>query len=94
MVDLQGSISTGIVLMGKCMELIDPAIHCVDLTRFGRTNLGTQGMGSFFSRVHEICHRMGLTVGGRIGAARRASDWWWDVAVDYEHVGEEEENEG
>ncbi|KAI1695649.1 alpha-kinase family domain-containing protein [Ditylenchus destructor] len=60
-VDLQGVISTdesGV----KTLELTDPAIHCTDLTRFGRTNLGLDGMKTFFGRhvCNKFCRAMEL----------------------------------
>ncbi|KAI1707811.1 alpha-kinase family domain-containing protein [Ditylenchus destructor] len=60
-VDLQGVISTdesGV----KTLELTDPAIHCTDLTRFGRTNLGSEGMKTFFGRhvCNKFCQAMEL----------------------------------
>ncbi|KAI1694505.1 alpha-kinase family domain-containing protein [Ditylenchus destructor] len=60
-VDLQGVISTdenGV----KTLELTDPAIHCTDLTRFGRTNLGLEGMKTFFGRhvCNKFCRAMEL----------------------------------
>jgi hypothetical protein len=60
-VDLQGIISGTIV---RTIELTDPAIHCIDLLRYGRTNLGDQGMASFFGRHQctEVCKQMGLSM--------------------------------
>ena len=60
-VDLQGVIS----IDGenrKCIELTDPAIHCIDSFRFARTNLGEDGMKLFFSNhiCNEICHKINL----------------------------------
>jgi hypothetical protein len=60
-VDLQGIINkteseeTRIVLT-------DPAIHCVDPTRFGNMNLGTKGMQNFFKRhtCNKFCAGLGL----------------------------------
>lgn len=42
--------------------LTDPAVHCGKVTRFGKTNLGREGMYNFF-RTHycnSICKAMGL----------------------------------
>lgn len=62
-VDLQGVISTNSE-GHKSIELTDPAIHCTELTRFGRTNLGKRGMRCFFRRhiCNEICQKMGLAI--------------------------------
>ncbi|KAI1704629.1 alpha-kinase family domain-containing protein [Ditylenchus destructor] len=53
-VDLQGIISTD-ERGRKTLELTDPAIHCKDLTRFGGTSLGLDGMKSFFNR--HVCNK-------------------------------------
>uniref|UniRef100_A0AC34EZU3 Alpha-type protein kinase domain-containing protein n=1 Tax=Panagrolaimus sp. ES5 TaxID=591445 RepID=A0AC34EZU3_9BILA len=50
-VDLQGIISKTPQGTSNAV-LTDPAIHCVDETRFGRMNLGKDGMNIFFKR-HE-----------------------------------------
>lgn len=62
-VDLQGVIMTDTKGRKRIM-LTDPAIHCTDLLRFGRTNLGEEGMKAFFSRhvCNEICQKLGLIV--------------------------------
>jgi hypothetical protein len=65
-VDLQGIIyaeKIGI-LTQHSIELTDPAIHSTDLTRFGRINLGSEGMKGFFSRheCNDVCQKMGLVV--------------------------------
>ena len=60
-VDLQGIVSHGIDGEPEIV-LTDPAIHCYDRTRFGRTNLGIDGMRQFF-RSHvcnEFCRGLGL----------------------------------
>ncbi|KAI1708056.1 alpha-kinase family domain-containing protein [Ditylenchus destructor] len=60
-VDLQGIKSTD--ENGRTiLELTDPAIHCTDLTRFGRTNMGPEGMKIFFARhkCNKFCHGMEL----------------------------------
>ena len=61
-VDLQGVISVDGAGQ-KIIKLTDPAIHCTDSLRFGRTNLGVDGMKSFFTKhvCNQICKRMGLT---------------------------------
>lgn len=51
-VDLQGIISKAISTGEPTVFLTDPAIHCKDRTRFGRTNLGERGFKEFFS-THE-----------------------------------------
>ncbi|KAI1699972.1 alpha-kinase family domain-containing protein [Ditylenchus destructor] len=53
-VDLQGISSTD-ESGRKTLELTDPAIHCIDLTRFGKTNFGFEGMKTFFGR--HVCNR-------------------------------------
>ena len=50
-VDLQGIIQQSPDDQPSAI-LTDPAIHCVDETRFDRMNLGKQGMDIFFER-HE-----------------------------------------
>ncbi|KAI1699718.1 alpha-kinase family domain-containing protein [Ditylenchus destructor] len=60
-VDLQGIKSTD--ENGRTtLELTDPAIHCTDLTRFGRTNMGPEGMKIFFARhkCNKFCQGMEL----------------------------------
>ena len=55
-VDLQGKKSNSTFL------LTDPVIHCKDLIRFGRTNLGPTGVSKFF-KTHtcsHVCKAMGL----------------------------------
>ena len=56
-VDLQG-VKNG----GWIFRLTDPVIHCKDVTRFGRTNLGEKGMERFFTthKCNEICSLMDL----------------------------------
>ena len=57
-VDLQG-----IDLGDKDTYLLtDPCIHSTDLTRFGRTNLGKQGMNRFFQThiCNLVCHALQL----------------------------------
>ncbi|CAG8604499.1 10211_t:CDS:1 [Paraglomus occultum] len=44
--------------------LTDPAIHCVDPLRFGKTNLGSRGISECFLANHQcnyICERLGLS---------------------------------
>ena len=60
-VDLQGILGHG--EDGKrTLELTDPAIHCTDVTRFGRTNLGVEGMQVFLNRhrCNDFCKKLGL----------------------------------
>ena len=42
--------------------LTDPVIHCEDVTRFGKTNLGSAGMDRFFMThsCNAVCHDMAL----------------------------------
>lgn len=60
-VDLQGIVSSGIG-GERTLLLTDPAIHCKDIMRFGRTNLGPVGMQVFFERhrCNEFCKKLGL----------------------------------
>ena len=55
-VDLQGMKS------GSTFLLTDPVIHCKDLLRFGRTNLGPTGVSKFFKThvCNQVCKAMGL----------------------------------
>ncbi|KAI1696084.1 alpha-kinase family domain-containing protein [Ditylenchus destructor] len=60
-VDLQGIKSTD--ENGRTtLELTDPAIHCTDVLRFGRTNLSKEGMERFFARhkCNKFCQGMEL----------------------------------
>ncbi|PAA66394.1 hypothetical protein BOX15_Mlig014772g1 [Macrostomum lignano] len=61
-VDLQGKICTdGTGGRGKIL-MTDPAIHCLDTTRYAPLNLGMPGMQAFFA-AHEcnrLCGRLGL----------------------------------
>mmetsp|Transcript_26853 Transcript_26853/g.29279 ORF Transcript_26853/g.29279 Transcript_26853/m.29279 type:complete len:670 (-) Transcript_26853:21-2030(-) len=43
--------------------LTDPAVHFVDVTRFGGTNMGRPGMGKFFEthKCNEFCQALKLT---------------------------------
>jgi len=54
--DLQGVQENGTYV------LTDPAMHCVDVLRFGTTNLGTDGMKKFFKthRCNDVCRKLGL----------------------------------
>jgi len=49
------------------MLLTDPAIHCPGETRFGKTNMGQEGVEAFFKvhRCNRICRHLGLALGGR-----------------------------
>ena len=62
-VDLQGVIHTD-AEGHKSIVLTDPAIHCKDSLRFGKTNFGEKGMKAFFDRhdCNEICRKLGLVV--------------------------------
>jgi hypothetical protein len=44
--------------------LTDPAVHCPELVKFGRTNLGIKGNQKFFEShvCNEYCLAMGLAV--------------------------------
>ena len=56
-VDIQG------ILCGNTFTLTDPAIHCTsDKRRFGDTNMGEQGINSFFvsHSCNTLCSKMGL----------------------------------
>lgn len=61
-VDLQGMIINGATSAARTIELTDPAIHCTELLRYGRTNLSEKGMAGFFSRHQctQVCKKMGL----------------------------------
>ncbi|CAG8758180.1 16962_t:CDS:1, partial [Racocetra persica] len=55
--DLQG------VSLNKEFLLTDPAIHCIDILRFGETNFGKKGIEKFFLKKHEcnmICEGLNL----------------------------------
>eukprot|EP00117_Sycon_ciliatum_P007679 scpid41867/ scgid10685/ Alpha-protein kinase vwkA; von Willebrand factor A alpha-kinase len=57
-VDLQGSVHNGVTY------LTDPAIHCTDAKRFGKTtNYGVQGMRMFFAghECNRVCRSLNLT---------------------------------
>jgi elongation factor 2 kinase len=56
-VDIQG------VQSGNTFTLTDPAIHCTsDKRRFGDTNMGEQGIKSFFMShsCNTLCNKLGL----------------------------------
>jgi len=44
--------------------LTDPAVHCKDLSRFGDTNLGLNGIRRFFDthKCNDVCRALGLPV--------------------------------
>lgn len=46
--------------------LSDPAIHCTDVLRFSRTNLGEQGFGLFFGshKCNDVCRALRLPAPG------------------------------
>jgi len=44
--------------------LTDPAIHCIDSLRFGRTNFGEKGIKRCFlenHRCNDVCKKLGLS---------------------------------
>ena len=52
----------GVELASKFL-LTDPAIHCTDRLRFGRTNLGKRGIEKYFLARHKcnnVCEKLGL----------------------------------
>jgi len=66
--DLQGVELTNEFL------LTDPAIHCVDLLRFGKTNLGERGIEECFFASHtcnDICKKLRLGKSPRFSTMRR-----------------------
>ena len=64
-VDLQGIIQRSPDGQSAAV-LTDPAIHCVDETRFGRMNLGKEGMDIFFKRheCNKYCDALKLSPNG------------------------------
>ncbi|CAI4220892.1 unnamed protein product [Auanema sp. JU1783] len=62
-VDLQGIVTTDEKGQKKVI-LTDPAIHCVDNTRFGPMNHGAGGMRNFFKRhiCNSFCKSLGLVM--------------------------------
>jgi len=59
-VDCQGGYDP----KAESFMLTDPAIHCRDLSRFGETNIGTNGLNRFFAthQCNKYCTAMGLMV--------------------------------
>jgi hypothetical protein len=57
-VDMQGGHSA----INSCFMLTDPAIHFVDVTHFGGTNMGRPGMAKFFEThsCNEYCQYLRL----------------------------------
>ena len=56
--------------------LSDPAIHCTDVLRFSRTNLGEEGFRLFFNshKCNDVCRALRLPVpGGTTSAGTRLS---------------------
>jgi len=54
--------------------LTDPAIHCIDPLRFGKTNLGERGINECFLANHtcnDICKRLRLGKAPRFSTVRR-----------------------
>jgi hypothetical protein len=60
--------------------LCDPAIHCTDVMRFTRTNLGQEGFKLFFDthKCNDVCKHLGLAVGtaGRTISGTRVDKYW------------------
>ncbi|GMR43981.1 hypothetical protein PMAYCL1PPCAC_14176 [Pristionchus mayeri] len=62
-VDLEGVVPQSIGSEGsKGVLLTDPAIHCTDLTRYGKLNHGPGGMKKFFDHhvCNQFCKKLGL----------------------------------
>ena len=61
-VDCQGAFDAG----SRTFNLTDPAVHCTDMTRFDRTNLGGEGMRRFFSthKCNDHCRTLGISSTG------------------------------
>lgn len=59
-VDLEGVIASIDGKMG--VLLTDPAIHCADITRYGRMNHGPDGMKNFFvyHECNQFCKALGI----------------------------------
>ncbi|KAG0564826.1 hypothetical protein KC19_8G143000 [Ceratodon purpureus] len=60
--------------------LCDPAIHCTDVLRFTRTNLGSEGFKLFFDthKCNDVCEKLGLAVGraGRTLSGTQVGSYW------------------
>ena len=60
--------------------LCDPAIHCTDVMRFTRTNLGAEGFKLFFDthKCNDVCQKLGLAVGsaGRTLSGTKVGTYW------------------
>jgi hypothetical protein len=61
-------------------RLCDPAIHCTDVMRFTRTNLGVEGFKLFFDthKCNDVCKHLGLAVGtaGRTISGTHVGKYW------------------
>jgi hypothetical protein len=61
-------------------RLCDPAIHCTDVMRFTRTNLGAEGFKLFFDthKCNDVCKHLGLAVGtaGRTMSGTHVGKYW------------------
>jgi hypothetical protein len=61
-------------------RLCDPAIHCTDVMRFTRTNLGLEGFKLFFDthKCNDVCKHLGLAVGtaGRTISGTHVGKYW------------------
>ncbi|KAG0555935.1 hypothetical protein KC19_11G014000 [Ceratodon purpureus] len=61
-------------------NLCDPAIHCTDVLRFTRTNLGAEGFKLFFDthKCNDVCEKLGLAVGtaGRTLSGTKVGTYW------------------
>lgn len=59
-VDCQGGFDAA----SNRFVLTDPAVHCSDLSRFGNTNLGPNGIRHFFQnhKCNGVCRAMGLSM--------------------------------
>jgi hypothetical protein len=55
-------------------------VHCTDVMRFTRTNLGTEGFKLFFDthKCNDVCKHLGLEVGtaGRTISGTRVGKYW------------------
>ncbi|XP_024402664.1 uncharacterized protein [Physcomitrium patens] len=77
--DLQGVRMTN--LFGENVFcLCDPAIHCTDVMRFTRTNLGAEGFKLFFEthKCNDVCEKLRLAVGtaGRTLSGTKVGSYW------------------
>ena len=72
-VDCQGAFDAG----SRTFNLTGPAVHCTDMTRFDRTNLGPDGMRRFFSthKCNDHCHTLGISSRESVGSFSVLSRW-------------------